>query len=583
MNRRTVGLIILITLCAFSCAKQPQKSTVREYVYREGVAPEWYNNDSLLSSFYYTEAMKYVALEDKEKSIDYLQKVLEIDSLHAPANNQMSRSLLEREQFDQALTHAIKAIDGDSVNIEYLENYGYALSMVGDYKKARGVYRQLIIHDPSDPNNYRLAAILYATTGMPHMAISILDSANYKLGHYDVLVEMKRDLLLEVGLFGRAIREAQSMIANDPQNIEYYLDLGAIYEGIEEDSLAEATYRSALLVEPANVNTLVRLSDFYLSWGRENDFLQIVQRLFRINEVDVDMKLEIYDKWVVADEAFYRRNFFAINTIASVLHVKYPNNEEVEMRYANHLIRAGEWDQALLIFKKLAHNPNTKEPKEAILTVMSIENHMGHTDSMKYYLDLAIQRLPNDSELYLRKAYLHIEEGDDLLASESLEKAVEVATDSLAKSDAYTALADFTTDFKKSKKHYTKALEYNPNNAMAMNNFAYFSGLAGEDLPYALELSTRACELETTNATYLDTKAWILYLMGRYSEAKIIMQQAISLNSSNDPTLFLHYADILAVNGDTFLAEIYYKRAAEAGEDEQVIRKRLEELKKPKN
>jgi hypothetical protein len=124
-------------------------------------------------------------------------------------------------------------------------------------------------------------------------------------------------------------------------------------------------------------------------------------------------------------------------------------------------------------------------------------------------------------------------------------------------------------------------LEYDrPENAMALNNWAYYSSLANDDLPLALELSTRACELEATNATYLDTKAWILHLMGRDQEAKKVMQQAISLDNSSDPTLLLHYADILVANGDSFLAEIYYKRAAEAGMDDQLIRARLENLKK---
>lgn len=582
MRRRITWVCIVAMLCAFSCAKPPQKSVERVYAPpQQGVAPECYNNDSLLTYYYYTEAVKYAALGESDKSIDYLQKVLEIDSLHPSAHNRLGRHLIGTQEYDKALVHTTKAIKGDSANVAFLEDYGYALTMVGDFEEARGVYRDLIVRDPHDPNHYRIAAILYATTGMPHMAISILDSADHKLGYYDALAEMKRGLLLDVGLYGRAIREAQSMVANDPHNVKRHLELGDIYESLGQDSLAEVTYHQALQVSPESIQTLSRLSDFYLARNMESDFLNITQRIFRLDNVDVELKLELYDNWVVKDEAFYRRNFFAINTIASILHVKYPQNEQVEMRYANHLIRAGELDKALLIYKKLARSPKNPDPKEALLTVMSIENHLGHTDSMRHYLDLAIERLPNDSDLYIRKAYIiDTEDGNELLATEYYEKAIEVATDSLAKSDAYTALADHIKDIKKSKKFYKKALEFNPDNAMALNNWAYFAALVNDDLPLSLEMSTRACELEATNATYLDTKAWILFLMGRNQEAKKVMQQAISLNQTNDPTLLVHYADILAANGDTFLAEIYYKRAVEAGGDDQLIRERLEELKK---
>jgi tetratricopeptide (TPR) repeat protein len=580
MSRRTIWAIIALMLCVFSCAKPPQKSPERVFVYNGEGVPEWFNNDSLRAAYYYTEAVKYAALEEQDKSKENLDKVFEIDSLHPSAHHRLGRFLIAEQQYDKALLHTSKAIAGDSLNNDFLEDYGYALSMTGNYEKARGVYRQLIVREPKEPNHYRLASILYAATGMPHMAISILDSADYKLGYFEPLAKMKRGLLLDVGLYGRAIKEAQTMVANDPQNIEHYLELGDIYESLSQDSLAEVTYLDALKISPESAKTLFTLSDFYHKRGMESDFLGITQRIFRLGDVDVELKLELYDNFVVNDEAFYRRNFFAINTIASVLHVKYPNDERVEMRYAYHLVRAGELDKALQIFKKLAHSPATKEPKEPLLTVMSIESHLGHTDSMRYYLDLAIERLPGDPELYIRKAYLVSEEGNELLATEYFQKAIDVATDSLTKSDAYTALADHTKDLKKSKKLYKKALEYNPDNAMALNNWAYYSSLANDDLPLALELSTRACELEATNATYLDTKAWILHLMGRNQEAKKVMQQAISLDNSSDPTLLLHYADILVANGDSFLAEIYYKRAAEAGMDDQLIRARLENLKK---
>lgn len=567
--------------CVTSWAQKPQRGTKQATVASQSEdISEWFGTDSLKAIYYYTESVKYDALGESEKSLDYLERVLQIDSLNSSAHHRLGKYHSSKEQYQEALRHATYATRGDSLNNDFLEGYGYALTMTGDFEKARGVYRQMIRREPRNPNHYRVAAILYATTGMPHMAISILDSADNKLGYYEALAEMKRGLLLDVGLHGRAIQEAQSMVANDPQNIERYIELGEIYESLGRDSLAEVTYLDALKVAPESAKTLFTLCDFYFSRNMESEFLTITQRIFRLGDVDVDTKLKLYDDYITKDESFYRRNFFAINTLSSVLHVKYPNNEKVETRYAYHLIRAGELDKALGIFKRLAHSPQTENPKEAIMTVMSIEGHLGHADSVRHYLDLAIERLPNDTELYIQKAYYLAEEGDNQQAEEYFQRAIEVAPDPIAKSNAYTALADHTSEFKKSKKLYRKALEYNPNNASALNNWAYFAALLGENLPLSLEMSTRACEIEPTNATYLDTKAWILYLMGRYKEAKKVMQQAISLDTTNDSTLLLHYGDILVANQEAFLAEIYYKRAAEAGEDEAVVRKRLEALKK---
>ena len=60
------------------------------------------------------------------------------------------------------------------------------------------------------------------------------------------------------------------------------------------------------------------------------------------------------------------------------------------------------------------------------------------------------------------------------------------------------------------------------------------------------------------------------------------MMQAISLDSSNDDTLLLHYAEILAADGSEFMAEMYYKRAMEAGGNKEYINQRLEALKNKK-
>ena len=129
-------------------------------------------------------------------------------------------------------------------------------------------------------------------------------------------------------------------------------------------------------------------------------------------------------------------------------------------------------------------------------------------------------------------------------------------------------------------KLFKKALQEYRYNATALNNWAYELCEMGEDLELALEMSSQACEEEPSVPTYLDTKAWILFKMGDIQEAKKIMRQAISLDDSGDSTFLLHYGDILAAEGDVFMAEIYYKRALEAGEEGEIIEQRIEALKR---
>ena len=129
---------------------------------------------------------------------------------------------------------------------------------------------------------------------------------------------------------------------------------------------------------------------------------------------------------------------------------------------------------------------------------------------------------------------------------------------------------------------YDKALALHADNSGVLNNYAYFLSLEERDLERALAMAERATALTANNPTYLDTHAWVLHKLGRNDDAKRVMRQAISLDSTNSADLQLHYGDILASLGERFMAEIYWRKALENGYDKASIERRLKQLKEAK-
>jgi Tfp pilus assembly protein PilF len=77
-----------------------------------------------------------------------------------------------------------------------------------------------------------------------------------------------------------------------------------------------------------------------------------------------------------------------------------------------------------------------------------------------------------------------------------------------------------------------------------LNNYAYFLSESGEQLAKAEQMSYRTVKAEPKNATYLDTYAWILYMLGRYSEANIYIDQALqNLDESMDNSVIKEHAE----------------------------------------
>ena len=57
-------------------------------------------------------------------------------------------------------------------------------------------------------------------------------------------------------------------------------------------------------------------------------------------------------------------------------------------------------------------------------------------------------------------------------------------------------------------------------------------------------MSCKTVKAEPKNATYLETYAWILYMLGRYSEAKIYIDQALqNLDESIDNSVIQEHAE----------------------------------------
>ena len=537
-----------------------------------------YNTDSLRIAYLYTEGVKTLALDEIYATAVarlYFDKVLEIDSLHAPTHHQLSEMT---NNSLEALPHCEIAYAADSTNLDYAEHYCYMLYDSEEYNKAKVVCQRIIDQDPQNPMAWRTMAALHVATNMPHLALGVLDSAEYKIGRHREFSEYKIALLSALKLYDRAIGEMQVNIANNPRDVQNYVVLGELYAQADRDSLAEVSFLKALELAPENINATIRLSTFYHKNGQGEKFLQQIKKLFLSDQLSVEDKRYIYDSMVVADEEFYRRHFFTINSLISILNVKHPDDGELKLRHARHLIRAGELEQALAKYKSLSMSEWA--PMEAFHGVVSIEEHFGRRDSMMHYLDLAIEKYPSEMEFRFRKGFeLLNEEGREKEAKRVFEEVVEVAEDDESKSVAYAALGDQEITLKGAARYYRKALQHNPENAGVLNNWAYKICTNGGDLNEALQMSTKACDLEPTEAIYLDTKAWTLYLLGRTSEAKTIMRRAISLDSTGDSTLLLHYGDILAAEGEKFMAEIYYKRALEAGEDPEMIEERMARLK----
>ncbi|MFI3292695.1 MAG: tetratricopeptide repeat protein [Rikenellaceae bacterium] len=526
---------------------------------------------------------------DNKAAKELFEAALELEPDNIATNYQYS--ILMREfDIEESLIRAQKAYLADTTNKWSQEHYAQTLLMNRDYAVATSLFRQMIRREPNNPDYYRILALLYQFTSRPHSAISVLDSAEMKVGKRAYLSQIKQELLLSTMQEQRALDEALDMVANTPYDIQSRLSLANVYAATSRDSLAEVEYRVALDIDPSSSETLVSMSEFYEKRNRQKEYFETLKLLFASDDFSLDQSVSILNR-LIGNKEFYRANYVSITELISEIVLKYPKNQKVVELRAKHLISFGMLDEALEIYK--IHAADTPPVFDYFQSIIEIESYKSRPDSVELYVNRALELFPDHIELYITKANTKIYVEEFEVAIESYREALKYSQDNkeLSKIWGYIGDVEYQISLVQSKKSksqaamkrcysaYNKALELNPDNIVVLNNYAYFiSEDEKGDYHRALSMSSRAIALDESNPTHLDTHAWVLHKLGRSDEAVKYMRTAISLDTSKSPELPLHYGDILAAQGNTFMAEVYWKRAEALGYPAEEIQKRIEGL-----
>ncbi len=159
------------------------------------------------------------------------------------------------------------------------------------------------------------------------------------------------------------------------------------------------------------------------------------------------------------------------------------------------------------------------------------------------YLEQAVQRFPNDAELYYRLGVLYEQEGSRAQALEQMESAI---------------AAD-------------------PDHADALNFLGYSLAEENRELDRAETLVRRALELRPDAGYIMDSVGWILFMQGKADEAIPWLEKALDAEG-DDPVILEHLGDAYAVTGRDEQARQAYQAAlqlTEISEDAIRIREKI--------
>ncbi|NQT35380.1 tetratricopeptide repeat protein [bacterium] len=122
---------------------------------------------------------------------------------------------------------------------------------------------------------------------------------------------------------------------------------------------------------------------------------------------------------------------------------------------------------------------------------------------------------------------------------------------------------------------YERALEIDPDSPAVLNNYAYLLSVQNYRLEDGLEMVDRALEMSPETPSYHDTRAWILYRLGRLKEALEVIKTAMK-DSDDNAEIFEHLGYIYQALGKERKALKAWKRAAELEPDNEQYQQLLQ-------
>lgn len=524
----------------------------------KGIATKGF--DTLLYNYAIVEGSRNKMKGDAGEALNYFQQALKINPESAVAPYEMSGILFIRGEKEGSLQYGKLAVKNDSENIWYLNNLANIYLGLNYVDSTIQVLERIVKLYPGEEEIFFNLAGLYMQSGEAEKGEAILRDFRLKYGDGEEIIMSLLNALKEQGKMMETEELLKEVSKTFPQNTAYKGMLAELYRSTGRSIEAEAIYELLFVSDPDNPTLLLSYLDYLFDEGRYHELTERIN-IFLINDsIEMGEKLALLAGFT-SDTLFLKEYGQNLILSAMVLEANYPGNRDVKVALASIYGLVGDEEREIEKLREIIELfPRDYPSRESLLLKL---NERGSNEEL-YSLALRVSR---DFNVYplpkLLLAYAANELGKYEEALSELKKIRILINENpdymmqilLLEADIYYNKGLYEDAWEK----YDEALLLNPQEAVVLNNYAYF--LAEQDvlLKKADRMIDKALTMEK-NITYLDTKAWILFKQGKYRNAIRVMKEVIE-SGSQDPEILEHYGYMLFKTGKCDEAVEYWQKS----------------------
>ena len=534
------------------------------------------------------ELLFHEAMLERQKghhdaTFDLLTRCLELRPNASETCFFLAQYYAQMKQTDKAVELFKRAADLSPDNITYMETLGRSYIGKEQYADAIPVFEKMYEQDKSREELLETIYRLYIQEKDFKKAIDVLDRMETIDGKSERISLAKSALYVQMGDHQSAVEAVKALSEEHPYDMNYRTLYANTLMGNGQSDAAYEVLMSVLSEEPDNAKAQQSLRTYFIQMEDEVAVDSITQRILMNRATDTEDKAYMLRQLIGENERSGGDSTSVLNIFNQMLAQPNPAVEIAMLKAAYMDLKQMPRDSIATALELVLQMAPDYAPARLQLVQFAWE-----ADDDARIISLcqaARQYNPEEMAFYYYQGMAYYRSEDKDHALEAFQNGISVINDDSSPeivSDFYAVMGDIL--FQKDRKReafaaYDSCLQWKPDNISCMNNYAYYLSLNGEHLDKAEKMSFKTIKAEPKNATYLDTYAWILFMQGRYAEARIYIDQALQNDSTIGAVVTEHAGDIYAMAGDIEGAVSLWQQALAQDPGNKLIARKIKRKK----
>ena len=524
---------------------------------------------------------------DDSTALRLLDSCREVKPNGAEAYYRLAQQYFDTGNDSIATKYMERAARLQPANDTYQESVAATYIQQRDYDNAIKAYENLYSHYRERTDILDILVRLYGAKKDYARMLSTIDRMEKVDGESDELTLLKMNVYEMRHDTKNAYRMLKALNDAHPNEPNYKVMLGNWLMNHNRRDEAFKYLQGALADDPQNAFALNSMYDYYRSGGDNAAADELREKILFSSQTEPKTKVTMLQQAIKESEQNGGDSVAVLNLFDRTMKAS-PKDADISNMKAMYMKLKGMPDDSV---NAAFEHTLSIEPDNNMARVKLIQDKWEKKkwDEAISLSTAGTQYNPDDVVFYYFLGLGYFQKDDDDRALDALKRGVEEIndrTDPDMASDFYGSMGDILFKKKRSKEAfeaYDNSLKWKEDNIVVLNNYAYYLSELRRDLKRAEQMSFKTVQAEPTNATYLDTYAWILFLQKRYDESRAYIDRALENDndSTNGPSAVVigHAGDIYCMCGDTDRAVELWQRALKAGGDKAVLTRKIKTKK----